>query len=263
MKILKQNDIIFETKNLTKAFILSNGERLTACDDISLTLHSGETLAIVGESGCGKSTLAKMLMQLIPATKGEVWFQGKEITHLRGEALRQMRRHIQLVFQDAATALPPRQRVWEMVTEPLYNFGLLPRHERRAKAAVLLQMMALSSELGERFVHELSGGQRQRVALVRALSLQPKVLICDEATSALDMCTQSAVIQQLLEIQRTQGLSILFICHDLALAQQVANRVAVLYQGKIVEVLSAKQMLWKAQHPYTKTLLQAALHLQI
>lgn len=259
---MNQNNIILETKSLTKEFTLSNGQRLTACCDISLTLSAGETLAIVGESGCGKSTLAKMLTHLLPPTKGEIWFANKEITHLHGEALRQIRRHIQMVFQDSATALPPHHRIWEIVTEPLCNFGLLTRHERRAKAAQLLQMVALSSGLLERFAHELSGGQRQRVALARALSLQPQILICDEATSALDMCTQHTIIKQLVHIQHTQGLSMLFICHDLALAQQIAHRIVVLHQGHIVEVLSSKKILEKAQHPYTKTLIEAALFLQ-
>ena len=242
-----QPPVVLEIKNLTKKFAVDGGRFLTACDNISLKAYAGQTLGIIGESGCGKSTLVRTVLQIHPATGGEVIFEGQDILKLRGEAARQNRRKIQMVFQDPAAAFNPKMKVKEIVTEPLLNFGLIKRSEVDARAAELLQMVELPVEFMDRYPHNMSGGQRQRLGIARALSLEPKIVVCDEATSALDVSVQEKICELLVRLQKEKGITYLFICHD-----------AVMYLGNVVEYIGGgRRISTEGMHPYTKALLKA------
>lgn len=250
-------DVVLEARHVTRSFPASGGRALVACNDVSLSLRRGATVGIVGESGCGKSTLMRMMVALDRPTSGEVMFRGRDITKLKGEQLRAVRQHIQMVFQDPALSMSPRMRVRGIVCEPLGNFGRIKRGEADAAARTLLEMVELPAEFADRFPHELSGGQRQRVAIARAMALEPEVVLLDEATSALDVSVQKSIIQLLGRIQREQHTAIGFVCHDLGLVQAFSDEVAVMYLGCIVEVLPASEV-DQAKHPYTRTLRAAA-----
>ncbi len=248
---------ILTARHVTKQFPAANGRLLTACDDVNLTVCQGRTLGIVGESGCGKSTFVKMLVGLLAPTEGEILFHGDDITKLKGEALRQNRRKIQMVFQDAWAAFNPKMRVVDIVTEPLLNFGLIRRSERAAKAQELLEMVHLPKEYIDRYPHSMSGGQRQRVGIARALALEPEIIVCDEATCALDVSVQDRIVELLVELQQKKGISFVFICHDVALVQSLSHQMAVMYLGNVVEVLPGHLVGTEALHPYTQALIGA------
>ena len=253
-----QPPVVLEIKNLTKKFAVDGGKFLTACDNISLKAYAGQTLGIIGESGCGKSTLVRTVLQIHPATSGEVIFEGQDILKLRGEAARQNRRKIQMVFQDPAAAFNPKMKVKEIVTEPLLNFGLIKKSEVDAKAAELLQMVELPVEFMERYPHNMSGGQRQRLGIARALSLEPKIVVCDEATSALDVSVQEKICELLVRLQKEKGITYLFICHDIGLVDLMCHQVAVMYLGNVVEYIGGgRRISTEGMHPYTKALLKA------
>ena len=253
-----QPPVVLEIKNLTKKFKVDGGRFLTACDNISLKAYAGQTLGIIGESGCGKSTLVRTVLQIHPATSGEVIFEGQDILKLRGEAARQNRRKIQMVFQDPAAAFNPKIKVKEIVTEPLLNFGLIKKSEVDAKAAELLQMVELPVEFMERYPHNMSGGQRQRLGIARALSLEPKIVVCDEATSALDVSVQEKICELLVRLQKEKGITYLFICHDIGLVDLMCHQVAVMYLGNVVEYIGGgRRINTEGMHPYTKALLKA------
>ena len=253
-----QPPVVLEIKNLTKKFAVDGGRFLTACDNISLKAYAGQTLGIIGESGCGKSTLVRTVLQIHPATSGEVIFEGQDILKLRGEAARQNRRKIQMVFQDPAAAFNPKMKVKEIVTEPLLNFGLIKKSEVDAKAAELLQMVELPVEFMERYPHSMSGGQRQRLGIARALSLEPKIVVCDEATSALDVSVQEKICELLVRLQKEKGITYLFICHDIGLVDLMCHQVAVMYLGNVVEYIGGgRRISTEGMHPYTKALLKA------
>ncbi|MCD7819448.1 MAG: ABC transporter ATP-binding protein [Lachnospiraceae bacterium] len=251
------DDIIMEAKHITKQFPASGGRVLKACNDVNLTVYRGKTLGIVGESGCGKSTFVKMIVQMFQPTEGEIIFEGKDITKLKGEELRQSRRKIQMVFQDPAAAFSPKMKVIDIVTEPLMNFGLLKKSGREEKAKELLKMVELPEDFVYRYPHNMSGGQRQRIGIVRALALEPEIIVCDEATSALDVSVQDRIIELLVKLQKEKGISFVFICHDMALVQSFAHQLAVMYLGNIVEVLPGAEVGTNAQHPYTQAMLGA------
>ena len=255
-----KNEEVLRIEHITKRFPTADGRALTACDDVSFSLCKGETLGIVGESGCGKSTLVKTLMQLHKPTEGKIFFQNKEITSLTGEEARQNRRNIQMVFQDPGTAFNPKMKIKDILVEPLRNFGLL-KTSAAEKARELLNLVELPSEFAERYPGNMSGGQRQRVGIARALALEPEILVCDEATSALDVSVQEKVVELLARLQKEKGISILFICHDLALVALLTHRVVVMYLGNVVEILRAKD-LPKAKHPYTQALMKSVFPLQ-
>ena len=255
-----ENKEVLRIEHITKRFPTADGRALTACDDVSFSLCKGETLGIVGESGCGKSTLVKTLMQLHKPTEGKIFFQNKEITSLTGEEARQNRRNIQMVFQDPGTAFNPKMKIKDILAEPLRNFGLL-KTSAAEKAKELLNLVELPAEFAERYPGNMSGGQRQRVGIARALALEPEILVCDEATSALDVSVQEKVVELLAKLQKEKGISILFICHDLALVALLTHRVVVMYLGNVVEILRAKD-LPKAKHPYTQALMKSVFPLQ-
>lgn len=253
-----QPPVVLEIKNLTKKFAADGGRFLTACDNISLKAYAGQTLGIIGESGCGKSTLVRTVLQIHPATSGEVIFEGQDILKLRGEAARQNRRKIQMVFQDPAAAFNPKMKVKEIVTEPLLNFGLIKKSEVDARAAELLQMVELPVEFMDRYPHNMSGGQRQRLGIARALSLEPKIVVCDEATSALDVSVQEKICELLVRLQKEKGITYLFICHDIGLVDLMCHQVAVMYLGNVVEYIGGgRRISTEGMHPYTKALLKA------
>ena len=255
------NEVILDIQHMVKKFPLEGGKELIAVNDVSLQLYKGESLAIVGESGSGKSTLVKCLVRLHRPTSGAAIYDGTDLMQLGGEALRQSRRHIQMVFQDPNTAFNPKMKIKDIICEPLYNFDLIKSSEAAGKAKEMLRLVELPEDIVDRFPANMSGGQRQRIGIARALVLKPEILVCDEATSALDVSVQKKIVDLLLSIQRKTQLSIIFICHDLALVYQMCHRAAVMYQGSVVEVLPAGK-LREAKHPYTRKLLSSIFPLR-
>lgn len=250
--------VILQIKNLTKKFAAEGGKMLTACDNVTLNAYEGQTLGIIGESGCGKSTLVRTILQIHPASGGEVIFDGQDILKLRGEAARPNRRKIQMVFQDPAAAFNPKMKVKEIVCEPLLNFGLIKKSEVDAKAAELLRMVELPEDFKDRYPHNMSGGQRQRLGIARALSLEPKIVVCDEATSALDVSVQEKICELLVRLQKEKGITYLFICHDLGLVDLMCHQIAVMYLGNIVEYIGyGRRISTEGMHPYTKALMKS------
>ena len=250
--------VILQIKNLTKKFAAEGGKMLTACDNVTLNAYAGQTLGIIGESGCGKSTLVRTILQIHPASGGEVIFDGQDILKLHGEAARQNRRKIQMVFQDPAAAFNPKMKVKEIVCEPLLNFGLIKKSEVDTKAAELLRMVELPEDFKDRYPHNMSGGQRQRLGIARALSLEPKIVVCDEATSALDVSVQEKICELLVRLQKEKGITYLFICHDLGLVDLMCHQIAVMYLGNIVEYIGyGRRISTEGMHPYTKALMKS------
>lgn len=256
---------VLEIRHLRKLFPVKQGSLLRpsqkfvhAVDDVSLTVGKGEVLAVVGESGCGKSTLALTLMGLEEPTAGQIIFNGQDVTRIKGTALKEMRRHIQMVFQDPYESLNPLMTIGDLVAEPLVVHGLLPdkvaRLQRVQQALEDAGLKPASTYLHRR-PHELSGGQRQRVVIASALVLDPQVLLADEPVSMLDVSIRAEILNLLADLRRNKGISILFITHDLGTVGYFADRVAVMYLGRVVEVGPTLQVLQNPQHPYTKALL--------
>ena len=251
---MSEKEILLTAEKVCKVFKQESGKEMAACKDISLQLYRGETLGLVGESGCGKSTFVRTIMGLHPATSGRILFKGRDITNIKGEDRREMARHIQMIFQDPATAFNPKMRIKDIICEPLRNFVRVSDKEAEARAVDLLRQVELPPEIALRYPHELSGGQRQRAGIARALILEPEIIICDEATSALDVSVQDSIAKLLARIQKQRGVSYIFICHDLALVSLISHRVMVMQQGSIVEELPGDKLA-EAKHPYTKKLL--------
>lgn len=227
-------------------------------DRVSLQVHEGETMGIVGESGCGKSTLARCLIGLENLTSGEVYIEGVEISSLSLRQLYPIRRKIQMVFQDSHASLNPRMTVGDILQEPLIIHHLAhSKHSRTARVKQLLDLVGLPQYLQERFPHELSGGQRQRIGIARALAAEPKILICDEPISSLDVSVQAQIVNLLKKVQKEMGLTYLFIAHNLAMVRYLSTRIAVMYLGQIVEMAPADTLCSNPLHPYTQALLSA------
>jgi oligopeptide transport system ATP-binding protein len=254
---------LFQVNDLKNYFPVKRGflqrtvDYVRAVDGVSFELAKGETLGLVGESGCGKTTVGRTVLRLIPATSGSVTFQGKDIFGLRAAEMRQVRRDMQIIFQDPGGSLNPRMRVGGIVGEPLIVHGMATGDELRHRVEMLLERCGLWKQAADRYPHEFSGGQRQRIGIARALAVEPKLIICDEPTSALDVSIQSQILNLLADLQEEMGMSYLFISHDMAVIHHVCDRIAVMLNGKIVEVGTRDQVINNPQHEYTKSLLSA------
>jgi oligopeptide transport system ATP-binding protein len=255
---------LLKVSSLSKEFVANEHswfspiEKVQALQDVSFEIQKGETLGLVGESGCGKSTLARCVTRLLDSSSGQIEFQGRDITALRGAELRALRRKIQIIFQDPFGSLNPRLNIGTLLEEALQIHGLFPSHQdRQDRVAQLLETVGLRTEMRNRYPHEFSGGQRQRIGIARALAVEPDLIVCDEPVSALDLSVQAQIIHLLKDLQQKLGLTYLFIAHDLKVVQHVSNRVAVMYLGKIVETASAQTLFSEPQHPYTRALLAA------
>jgi oligopeptide/dipeptide ABC transporter ATP-binding protein len=258
-------EALVQVRGLVKHFPITRGiifqrkiGAVQAVDDVSFEVRSGETLGIVGETGCGKSTTARLIMRLLEPTAGSVTFDGREITSLKGGALKAIRREMQMIFQDPYSSLNPRKSVGSIISEPYVIHRLEPDRAARKRAVQeLMQTVGLNPEHYNRYPHEFSGGQRQRIGVARALALRPKLLIADEPVSALDVSIQAQVLNLLRDMQRQFGLTLIFIAHDLSVVRHMCDRVAVMYLGKIVEIGSGDDLYAFPRHPYTGALLSA------
>lgn len=249
-------------ENLTKYFPLkkqwmSEKKYVKAVDGISFDIYDGETLALVGESGCGKSTIGRTLMRLLEATSGKVFFQDQDIFSLSKDNIRKLRKNMQIVFQDPFGSLNPRMKIKEIIAEPLHAHGIGNRKDRIKRVKELLEIVGLNSELIDRYPHEFSGGQRQRISIARALAINPKLIVCDEAVSALDVSIQSQILNLLEDLQEEFGLTYLFISHNLSVVNHIADRVGVMYLGKLMELGEVDHIYNRPMHPYTEALLSA------
>jgi peptide/nickel transport system ATP-binding protein len=245
-------------RDLSVEFRVPDGRTVHAVSGISFDIRQGETLGLVGESGCGKSSSARALMQLPPPTGGEVWFQGTDLAAQSGAALRRMRPHLQMIFQDPIASLNPRRKVADIVAAPLRVNRRLPEAEIGPRVAAMLEAVGLDPRLAlDRRPHEFSGGQCQRISIARAVILEPALLICDEPVSSLDVSVQAQILNLLREMKARMGLTMLFISHDLAVVKNVSDRVAVMYLGRICELAPSETLYRAPAHPYTAALLSA------
>ncbi len=254
---------LLQVRQLCKIYMQKRGvfgeeRRIQALDSISLDVSQGRILALVGQSGSGKSTLARCIVRLEEPDSGQILFDGRDVLRAAGQELRSARRQMQVIFQDPATALNPRFRAWEIIAEPLAIEGKLSRKELRDQSFALLAQVGLPSETADRHPAEFSGGQRQRLAIARALSLEPRLLILDEALSALDLSIQAQIVNLLLDLQEARALTYVFITHDLAIAGYLAEEIAVIKAGRIVEKGTPAEILCHPRHPHTQALLAAS-----
>lgn len=247
---------LVQVKNLCKYFQISRKETLKAVDDVSFDIYKGETVSLVGESGCGKSTTGRCMIRLYSPTKGEVIYDGKDITKLSREEQKEFCKKVQMIFQNPYSSLNPRMTVKEIVGEGLKQHGISTK-EADEKVEKLLETVGLNKDHMSRFPHEFSGGQRQRIGIARALSVDPEFIICDEPISALDVSIQAQVINMLKNLQETMGLTYLFIAHDLSVVKYISDRVVVMYLGTIVETAETEELFSNPTHPYTQALLSA------
>ena len=251
---------ILKAENLTKVFSRQGQAEFTAVNGISFQLFPGECLAIIGESGRGKTTAVSMISRLVDVSSGRIILDGQDITHLKGQKLRRVYRTMQMVFQTPTESFDPRRTLGDGIGESLRNAGV-SKGETRKKVETLLEQCGLEAEFADRYPHQVSGGQCQRAAIARALAIEPKLLICDEATSALDVTVQKEILDLLNALRAQQGrnLSILFICHDISLVQQFADRVLVMYQGNVVEEGTPEEVICHPKNAYTKRLIDSIL----
>ena len=248
---------LIETVHLKKYFSTPAGP-LHAVDDINLKIYTGKTLGVVGESGCGKSTLGRVILRLIDATAGQVLFEGKDILTLRPRQVKELKKQMQIIFQDPYSSLNPRMTVEDIITEPLIIFNMYEnKEERKRYVASLMDLVGLASRLARSYPHELDGGRRQRIGVARALALKPKFIVCDEPVSALDVSIQAQILNLMQDLQDEMGLSYLFITHDLSVVKHVSNDICVMYLGKVVERCATEELFQNTYHPYTQALLSA------
>lgn len=257
-KTIITNEPLVEVEKLEKVFQLKLGGTVRAVDNISFTIRKGETLGLVGESGSGKSTTGRLILQLQEATSGEVIFEGMGINHFNRRELKALRRDVQIIFQDPQSSLNPRMKVLDIIGQPLDIHKLYKsKEERRKLVEELLELVGLKKEHANRYPHEFSGGQQQRIGIARALAVEPKFIVCDEPLSALDVSIQAQIVELLQQLQQKLGLTYLFIAHDLAMVKHICDRVAVMYNGKIIELAESEELYSNPLHPYTKSLLEA------
>jgi oligopeptide/dipeptide ABC transporter ATP-binding protein len=261
---VKNNGPLLQVRDLQTYFPIKRGilshtvGYIKAVDGVSFDIQPGKTLGLVGESGCGKTTVGRSILRLIPATRGSVFFQGKDFFSYQGQALRKIRRHMQIIFQDPVGSLNPRMRVGNIIGEPLQVHQIATGAEKQKQVAVLLQRVGLDAGDAEKYPHEFSGGQRQRIGIARAIALNPDFIVCDEPVSALDVSIQSQILNLLADLRRERNIAYLFIAHNLAVVEHFSDEVAVMYLGRIVEKAPAKVLYADPRHPYTAALLSAA-----
>lgn len=259
-----KQETLLEVRNLVKHFPIRQGiifskqvGAVQAVDNVSFSVNKGETLGLVGESGCGKTTTGRLILRLIEPTSGDIIFDGKNIPKLPKDEMRELRKDLQIIFQDPYGSLNPRMTVGDIIGEPLHIHKLAKGAEKEKRVRELLEVVGLSAFHARRFPHEFSGGQRQRIGIARALAVRPKLIICDEPVSALDVSIQAQVINLLQDLQREFDLTYIFIAHDLSVVKHISDRVAVMYLGKIVELTSKNELYRNPKHPYTQALLSA------
>ncbi len=254
---------LLEVRNLRKCFPIQKDllgrvqKELVAVDDVSFTLHAGETLGIVGESGCGKTTMGRAILKLHEPSGGQILFDGKDITHYKNAQMRPLRTQMQIIFQDPYSSLPPRATVGDILSEPVRVHHIVPEKEVKEYVMDLMEKCGLRDYYYERYPHEFSGGQRQRICIARALSVNPKLVVCDEPVSALDVSIQAQIINLLKELQRSMNLTYLFISHDLSVVKFISDKVGVMYLGSMMEFGDKKDIFDHPLHPYTQALFSA------
>lgn len=258
----QNNQILLETKDLQKHFPIKDffgrkKQAVKAVDGITFQIRKGETFGLVGESGCGKSTLGRTILRLIPATEGQVMYNGEDILTYDKKKMWEMRRKLQIIFQDPYSSLNPRMTVYDLISAPLEVYKVGTKEERREMVEEILQEVGLDKQYLNRFPHEFSGGQRQRIGIARALILNPEFVVCDEAVSALDVSVRAQVLNLMRNMQQKKNLTYLFISHDLSVVRHISDRIAVMYLGSVVEVAEKAQLYSNPMHPYTKALLSA------
>ena len=249
--------MLLEVKNLKKYFPVGHKKLLRAVDDVTLSIEKGETLGLVGESGCGKSTLGRTVIGLYEPTDGQILFEGKDVTHLKGKERKEFSKNIQMIFQDPYASLNPRMTVSDIIGEGLDIHKIYKGEARQKRIFELLDLVGLSQEHASRFPHEFSGGQRQRIGIARALAIEPKLIICDEPISALDVSIRAQVLNLLAKLQKERGLTYLFISHDLSVMRFICDRIAVIHKGLLVELAECEKLFAHPLHPYTRALLSA------
>ena len=249
------SDVLLECRNLKKYFKTPSGI-LHAVDDISFSLDRGKTLGVVGESGCGKSTLGRTVLRLLPATEGEVYFEGENIFSFNKARVKQMRRNMQIIFQDPYASLNPKMTVAQAILEPLRSFGY-SKAEANQRLYELMDLVGLAQRYENAYPHELDGGRRQRIGIACALALDPKFIVCDEPVSALDVSIQAQILNLMMDLKDNMGLTYMFITHDLSVVKHISDEIAVLYLGQMIEKATPRELFSNPIHPYTKALLAA------
>ena len=260
---MDQNTPLLEVKNLKKYFKVGQGGELHAVDDVSFQIKKGTTLGIVGESGCGKSTLGRVILHLLPNTGGQILFEGRDITHPSRSELKKLRADMQMIFQDPFSSLNPRQTVSEAIKEPLQLIKGLKGAELDKEIRRVMDVVGLPERLANSYPHELDGGRRQRIGIGRALSVNPKFIVCDEPVSALDVSIQAQVLNLMLDLQEEFGLTYIFVTHDISVVKYISDDICVMYLGQVVEKCSSDELFANPLHPYTKALLSAIPTLDI
>lgn len=249
---------LIETVNLKKLFKLNGGALLHAVDGINMKIYSGETIGVVGESGCGKSTLGRTILRLIEPTSGQILYNGTDITKLKASKMRELRKDLQIIFQDPYASIDPRKSVVEVIAEYMFIHNMYPNKAATYnRAAELMDLVGLARRYANSYPHELDGGRRQRIGIARALSLNPKFIVCDEPVSALDVSIQAQILNLLMDLAEELGLTYMFVTHDLSVVKHISNKIMVMYLGKCVEMAPSDELFANPMHPYTKALLSA------